>query len=172
MGYLEKMTVSPCLDMATLSIGAYLWYDMNGRFQMLGGKNWILPKEMNANRFFWASHWLEIWSNHLFPSMGPNGGIVAMDSVVNCDNPATLFQLQGGSVRQRWFRISSAKSSLGLPPPTEPYPHTANISLFHINLFQFIILQLSTTESKHSQVLINEVDEAALCIGNFLTIFQ
>jgi hypothetical protein len=23
---------------------------MNGRFQMQGGKNWILPKEMNANR--------------------------------------------------------------------------------------------------------------------------
>jgi len=47
---------------------------------MQGGKNWILPKEMNANRFFWDSHWLEIWSNHLCPSMGPNGGIVAMDS--------------------------------------------------------------------------------------------
>ncbi len=53
---------------------------MNGRFQMQGGKNWILPKEMNANRFFWDSHWLEIWSNHLFPSMGLNGGSVAMDS--------------------------------------------------------------------------------------------
>jgi hypothetical protein len=50
---------------------------MNGRFQMQGGKNWILPKEMNANRFFWDSYWLEIWSNHLFPSMGPNGGSVA-----------------------------------------------------------------------------------------------
>jgi len=47
---------------------------------MQGGKNWILPKYINANRFFWDSHWLEIWSNHLCPSMGPNGGIVAMDS--------------------------------------------------------------------------------------------
>jgi hypothetical protein len=55
-------------------------YDMNGKFQMQGGKNWILPKEMNANRFFWDSHWLEIWSNHFCPSMGPNGGSVAMDS--------------------------------------------------------------------------------------------
>ncbi len=53
---------------------------MNGRFQMQGGKNWILQKEMNANRFFWDSHWLEIWANHLFPFMGPNGGSVAMDS--------------------------------------------------------------------------------------------
>ena len=41
---------------------------------MQGGKNWIFPKEMNANRSFWDSHWLEIWSNHFFPSMGPNGG--------------------------------------------------------------------------------------------------
>jgi hypothetical protein len=56
--------------------------DMNGRFQMQGGKNWLLPKEMNANRFFWDSHWLEIWSNHFYPSMGPNGGSVAMDSVL------------------------------------------------------------------------------------------
>ena len=47
---------------------------------MQGGKNWILPKEMNANRFFWDSHWLEIWSNHFCPSMGPNEGSVAMDS--------------------------------------------------------------------------------------------
>jgi hypothetical protein len=47
---------------------------------MQGGKNWILPKEMHANRFFWDSHWLEIWSNHLFSSMGPNGGVVTMDS--------------------------------------------------------------------------------------------
>jgi hypothetical protein len=54
--------------------------DMNGRFQMQGGKNWILPKEMNANRFFWDSHWLKIWSNHLFSSMGLNGGSVAVDS--------------------------------------------------------------------------------------------
>jgi hypothetical protein len=39
---------------------------MNGRFQMQGGKNWFLPKEMNANRFFWDST--------------PNGGSMAMDS--------------------------------------------------------------------------------------------
>ncbi len=56
-------------------------YNMNGRSQIQGGKNWILPKEMNANRFFWDSHWLKIWPNHFFPSMGPNGGSVAMDSV-------------------------------------------------------------------------------------------
>jgi hypothetical protein len=54
--------------------------DMNERFQMQGGKNWILPKQINANRFFWDSHWLEIWSNHFCPSMGLNGGSVATDS--------------------------------------------------------------------------------------------
>jgi hypothetical protein len=42
---------------------------MNGKFQMQGGKNWIFPKEVNANRFFWDSHWLEIWSNHFCPSL-------------------------------------------------------------------------------------------------------
>jgi hypothetical protein len=52
-------------------------YDTNGIFQMQGGKNRILPKEINANRFFWDSHWLEIRSNHFCPSMGPNGGSVA-----------------------------------------------------------------------------------------------
>jgi hypothetical protein len=36
---------------------------------------------MNANRFFCDSHWLEIWSNHFYPSMGPNGVSVATDSV-------------------------------------------------------------------------------------------
>jgi hypothetical protein len=46
---------------------------MNVRFQMQGGKK-ILPKETNANRFFWDSRRLEIWSNHLCPSMRPNGG--------------------------------------------------------------------------------------------------
>jgi hypothetical protein len=39
-----------------------------------------LPKEINANRFFWDSPWLEIWSNHFCPSMGQNGGSVATDS--------------------------------------------------------------------------------------------
>jgi hypothetical protein len=54
-------------------------YDMNGRSQMQGAKNWILTKEINANRFFSASHGLEIWKNLSSPSMGPNEGSVAMD---------------------------------------------------------------------------------------------
>jgi hypothetical protein len=48
-----------------------------------GSKNWLLPKEMNANRCFWDSYWLKIWSNHLCPSKGPNGVSVAMDSEIS-----------------------------------------------------------------------------------------
>ncbi len=29
------------------------------KIQIQGGKNWIFPKEINANRFFRDSHWLE-----------------------------------------------------------------------------------------------------------------
>jgi hypothetical protein len=57
---------------------------------MQGGKNWILPKEMNANRFFWDFHWLEIWSNYFCPSMGPNGESVATDSGAVCMNICTV----------------------------------------------------------------------------------
>jgi hypothetical protein len=68
---------------------------MNGRFQMQGGKNWILPKYINANRFFWDSHWLEIWSNHFCPSMGLNGGSVATDSVLyHVTVPGNMSHLQ------------------------------------------------------------------------------
>ncbi len=30
---------------------------------------WILPKEINANWFFWDSHWLEIWVRSHAPSI-------------------------------------------------------------------------------------------------------
>ncbi len=32
---------------------------MNRWSQIQGGQSWILPKEINANRFFWDSYWLE-----------------------------------------------------------------------------------------------------------------
>ncbi len=44
-------------------------YDMNGRSQMQGGKNWILTKEIKANRFFSASHGLEILKKPLWDLM-------------------------------------------------------------------------------------------------------
>jgi hypothetical protein len=73
---------------------------MNGRFQMQGGKNWILPKEMNANRFFWDSHWLKIWSNHICPSIGPNGGSLAMATDIRLCTPAYC----GLRVHDSWLR--------------------------------------------------------------------
>ncbi len=44
-------------------------YDTNLMSQMRVGKNWILPKETNANWFFWDSYWLEIWKKHLHMSL-------------------------------------------------------------------------------------------------------
>ncbi len=57
-------------------------YDMNGRSQMQGGKNWILPKELNTNH---SSETLIGWKleKNLCLSMWPNGGsvgCVTMDS--------------------------------------------------------------------------------------------
>ncbi len=43
-------------------------HNMKRRSPIQGGINWILPKEIIANMFFWDSHWLKIWLNHLFPS--------------------------------------------------------------------------------------------------------
>jgi hypothetical protein len=37
---------------------------MKGRSQMQEDKNWIFLKEINADRFYRGSHWLEIWKNH------------------------------------------------------------------------------------------------------------
>jgi hypothetical protein len=82
---------------------------MKGRFQMQGSKNLILPREINANRFFCHSHWLEIWSNH---PMGPNEGNVVMDSgrtrncslFMNCyggTEPANGREGWGGGVATR-----------------------------------------------------------------------
>jgi hypothetical protein len=56
---------------------------MNGRSQMQRGKNWILPKEINANRLFQDCH----TGNLEKTSMGSNGGSVAMDSVQGASRP-------------------------------------------------------------------------------------
>ncbi len=66
---------------------------------MQGGKNWILPIEMNANRFFWDSHWLKIWPNHFCPSMGPNGESLAMDSA------------QQGGKQHKWGYMDMTQST-------------------------------------------------------------
>ncbi len=56
-------------------------HDENRWSQMQGGQNWTLPKEINADRFFWNSHWLDSWKNqYKCPSMGPNGRSAASTS--------------------------------------------------------------------------------------------
>jgi hypothetical protein len=79
-------------------------YDMNVRSQMQGGKNRILPKAINANRFYRDSHWLEIWKNHFCPSLGPNGVSVAMDSADGRFHPV-LFVLRGSNEKMRGFEV-------------------------------------------------------------------
>jgi hypothetical protein len=77
----KKTTYGPLWDrMDVHGYGIRGRYNMNGRFQMQGGKNWILPKEINANRFFWDAQCWKSGKNHLLAFMGPNGGSVAMDS--------------------------------------------------------------------------------------------
>jgi hypothetical protein len=87
---------------------------MNGRFQMQGGKNWIFATVMNANRFFWDSHCLEIWSNHFCPSMGPNGGSVAMDSVLSQRVGRVLSFF---SSRRNWDSPNPSPAGECAPPP-------------------------------------------------------
>jgi len=57
--------------------------------EIQGGKNWILPKEINANRFFWHFNWLEIWN----PSMALKGGSVAMGSESDVDSDVLLVRV-------------------------------------------------------------------------------
>jgi hypothetical protein len=71
---------------------------MNGRSQIQEGKNWILLKEVKANRFFCDSYWLGIWKNHVCPSMGLNEGSLAIDSArlglrCLCTNKISLLHL-------------------------------------------------------------------------------
>ncbi len=65
---------------------------MKGRSQMQGGKNWILPKKIYANRFFWDSHWLEIWIKPLMSLYWTEWReSVSMDSVNPSDNHNASF---------------------------------------------------------------------------------
>jgi hypothetical protein len=57
---------------------------MKGRFQMQGGKNWILPKERDECKpvLLGLSLAGNLVKPHLFPSMGLNAGSVAMGSLI------------------------------------------------------------------------------------------
>jgi hypothetical protein len=67
-------------------------------------------KRENASRLFWNSNWLGIWKT-VCPSMGPNGGSVAMDSNKNSHRRRE----RGDSVqRQRAQDKSSLKVLSGI----------------------------------------------------------
>ncbi len=79
-------------------------YGMNGRFQL------ILSTEINANWFFWDSHWLEIWKNRFCD--GPNRGSVAMDSepkFVNLLMRPEIHSQPGGPVRKLFLTYRPAR---------------------------------------------------------------
>jgi hypothetical protein len=81
------------------------------RSKIQEGKNWILPKETNANQFFW----LEIWKDHVYPSMEPNGGrwlwTPVTESQNECNPPRgiILYQSVCPFVQQSWNRNHSSE---------------------------------------------------------------
>jgi hypothetical protein len=88
---------------------------------MQGGKNWILPKQINANRFFWDSHWLEIWSNYLCHSMRPNRRNVAMDSEPRSQSPlssSVSMMCTTGERAPAEVRMYNVQTYLGNTPET------------------------------------------------------
>jgi hypothetical protein len=121
VSFLHKVSAyfsSFCVDQRVDSVLRFFFqrrYDSNGNFQMKEGKNWILPKEVNSNRIFWDSHWLEIWSNHFCPSMGPNGGSVAMDPIVLIGTP--LHPPSRVCPPPLWFRGGGTHSLAGYGVP-------------------------------------------------------
>ncbi len=76
------------------------WHGL-GRPQIQGGKNWILLKKINAYMLFLDSHWLKL-ENHFCPSMGPNGGSVAMECKQGCESRR---QTISSSSRPRFHEI-------------------------------------------------------------------
>ncbi len=50
------------------SMHSNLLYLFNERLYRCG-KNWILPQQIYANRFFWDSHWLEMLANNSCPTI-------------------------------------------------------------------------------------------------------
>ncbi len=83
---------------------------MNGRSQRQGCQNWILPKEINANRFFWDSRWLEIWKNHFCPTYGTEMGGAWGNGLKSLQNNELHFAAR--STRKGWPEMSKFKDRL------------------------------------------------------------
>ncbi len=85
----ERDSIMPCAVKSTFKTGLHFSlersiiqrrHNMNEDLKCREVKIGFCNFEINANWFFWDSYWLEIWKNHLCPSVGSNGGSVAMDS--------------------------------------------------------------------------------------------
>jgi hypothetical protein len=63
-------TVTSSLNEISGVFYVFYAFDMNGRSQIQGGKNWSFPKEIKPNRFFWDSHWLKIWKKTIMSFYG------------------------------------------------------------------------------------------------------
>jgi len=125
-------------------------YNMNRRSHMQGGKNWILPKEINACKpFFCDSHRLEIWKNR--PSIGPNGGSGRLWTQISSRlGRHFLLTMQLGKTRKRYcpcgysfvlnptgenalLRINTVAGSIGSirdlqsMPPKQVYTYMNNL---------------------------------------------
>ncbi len=121
---------------------------------MQEGKNWILPKEMNAYRFFWDSHWLEIWSNHFCPSTGPNGGSVE----------------RGYGLRANRFlhsRSCVVKTIFGHIPPIEQSKKDVFIKVIFIKVtfFQFSMILLKSFVQRQLYIGVNSSFYMYICLA-------
>ncbi len=83
--------------------------------QMPGGKNWILPKEINANRFVWVSHWLEI------------------------SGKTTNVPLYGIEWRERGYGLKRSPSTLAKPNQA----HVADVTLWNFLLYCRCFMRIS-----------------------------
>ncbi len=106
---------------------------LNTMSQMQGGQNWILPKDINANGFFWDSHWIKMWKNHHSPSMGLSEGSVAS---------ASEHIEHRGWYQSPQCRKPYGRTSLGFKPVCQDFPLSSIIVCFLSLSEKFIDLRL------------------------------
>ncbi len=87
-----------------------------------GRQNQILPKEIKANRFFWDSHWLEIWKNFYRTEWRKRGyGLRSKLGHSTCDSDTLR-------TRNNWSCVMNWKWPQTNPLPYPP-PHKHNYHL-------------------------------------------
>ncbi len=166
-------------------------YNMNQRSQMQGGKNWILTEEINANLFFWDSHWLEIWKIHLCPygyglrARIPRGVSItdgrskpdfALDMVWPMSSSATSTRSQSGSCMGRWIPFKPVWTTFYPPTIMEcrlclwPQVREKSFSSFLMQRWQdgrgggdsFTFPSQVQVENNHHSLICGDTNHAAL----------